>query len=160
MEEVGTPSSAYNLHLYMPSTQSWVHHHHHLLLRTLDHSRTIVYMEADRNLVSTVVVPVIGKVTKHAARILVEVNQKCSLTLGLVQESHDQQLQREPSSILHRQTTPKKKKKKKQQQQNGSSKHSAAAAAATAGFKQGQRRKQLHMTKLEKEVGSEWAQCI
>jgi hypothetical protein len=45
-----------------------------------------------------------------------------------------------------------RKKKKKQQQQNGSSKHSAAAAAATAGFKQGQRRKQLHMTKLEKEV--------
>jgi hypothetical protein len=105
-------------------------------------------MEADRNLVSTVVVPVIGKVTKHTARILVEVNQKCSLTLALVQESHDQQLERKPSSILHRQTTP--KKKKKQKQQNGSSKHSAAAA--TAWFKQGQRRKQLHMTKLEKEV--------
>ncbi len=107
-----------------------------------------MYMEADRNLVSTVVVPVIGKVTKHTARILVEVNQKCSLTLALVQESHDQQLERKPSSILHRQTTP--KKKKKQKQQNGSSKHSAAAA--TAWFKQGQRRKQLHMTKLEKEV--------
>jgi hypothetical protein len=108
-------------------------------------------MEADRNLMSTVVVPVIGKVTKHTARILVEVNQKCSLTLALVQESHDQQLEKKTSSILHRQTTPKKKKKKKQQQQqqNGSSKHSAVA---TAGFKQGQRRKQLHMTKLEKEV--------
>jgi len=82
------------------------------------------------------------------------VNQKCSLTLALVQESHDQQLERKPSSILHRQTTPKKKKKKKkkkqqqQQQQNGSSKHSAAAA--TAGFKQGQRRKQLHMTNCRK----------
>jgi hypothetical protein len=120
-----------------------------------------VYVEADRNLVSTVVVPVIGKVTKHTARILVQVNQKCSLTLVLVQESHDQQLERKPSSILHRQTTAKKKKKKKkqqqqQQQQNESSKHSSAAAAAavaaTAGFKQGQRRKQLHMTKLEKEV--------
>jgi hypothetical protein len=90
---------------------------------------------------------VIGKVTKHTARILVEVNQKCSLTLALVQESHDQQLERKPSSILHRQTTPKKKKKKKKHQ-NGSSKYSAAAA----GFKQGQRRKQLHMTKLEREV--------
>lgn len=110
-----------------------------------------MYMEADRNLMSTVVVPVIGKVTKHAARILVEVSQKCSLTLALVQESHDQQLERKTSSILHRQTIPKKKKKKKQQQQNGSSKHSAAAAATT-GFKQGQRRKQLHITKLEKEV--------
>jgi hypothetical protein len=106
-------------------------------------------MEADRNLLSTVVVPVIGKVTKHTARILVEVNQKFSLALPLVQKSHDQQLERKPSSILHRQTTPKKKKKKKQQQ-NESSKDSAAAA--TAGFKQGQRRKQLHMTKLEKEM--------
>jgi hypothetical protein len=92
-------------------------------------------MEADRNLVSTVVVPVIGKVTQHTARILVEVNQKCSFTLALVQESHDQLLERKPSSILHRQTTP-RKKKQQQQQQNGSSKHSAAAATAAARFKQ------------------------
>jgi len=68
-----------------------------------------VYMEADRNLMSTVVVRVIRKVTKHTACILVEVNQKCSFTLALVQESHDQQLERNPwsssssslDSILH-----------------------------------------------------------
>jgi hypothetical protein len=116
-------------------------------------------MEADRNLVSTVVVPVIGKVTKHTARILVEVNQKCSLTLALVQESHDQQLEKKTSSILHRQTTPKKKKKKKQQQQqqNGSSKHSAVA---TAGFKQGQQTETTAHDKTGERGGSEWAQCI
>ncbi len=158
MEEVGTPSSAYNLHLYMPSPRSWGHHHHHLL-RGLDHKRTIVYMEADRNLVSTVVVPVIGKVTKHTALILVEVSQKCSLTLALVQESHDQQLERKPSSILHRQTTPKKEKEE-----------AAAAEWVVKAFCccccchcRVQARTATETTAHDKtgeRGGSEWAQCI